>query len=69
MATCGLAQVRDDGHVELPLVTSGDFVNEIRLVAEGHAGYGALDVINYLATGLDHDAPVALVGASVAETS
>jgi nitronate monooxygenase len=69
MATCGLAQVRDGGYVELPLVTSGDFVNEIRLVAEGHASYGALDVINYLATGLDHEVPVVLVAASVAETS
>ena len=58
MATCGLAQVRSDGRVELPLVTSGDFVNEIRLVANGHPGYGALDVINYLAPGLNDETPV-----------
>lgn len=52
MATCGLAQVRDDGRVELPLVTSGDFVNEIRLVANGRADYSAVDVIDYLTPGL-----------------
>jgi nitronate monooxygenase len=69
MATCGLAQVRDDGHAELPIVTSGDFVNEIRLVANGHAGYGALDVINYLASGLDHDERVLLSISSGDETS
>jgi hypothetical protein len=53
----------------LPIVTSGDFVNEIRLVANGHAGYGALDVINYLASGLDHDERVLLSISSGDETS
>jgi hypothetical protein len=69
MATCGLAQVRDDGRAELPLVTSGDYVNEIRLVANGHAGYGAVDVINYLAPGLDDDVAVARDPVSANETS
>jgi NAD(P)H-dependent flavin oxidoreductase YrpB (nitropropane dioxygenase family) len=68
MATCGLAQVRSDGRVELPVVTSGDFVNEIRLVANGHPGYGALDVINYLAPGLNDDAPVVLGPAGAHDT-
>jgi NAD(P)H-dependent flavin oxidoreductase YrpB (nitropropane dioxygenase family) len=59
MATCGLGQVRGDGRQELPLVTSGDFVNEIRPVAAGNASYGALDVIEYLRSGLDdHDTAV-----------
>jgi nitronate monooxygenase len=53
MATCGLAQVRSDGRHELPIVTSGDFLNEIRLVADGRASYGAYDVMNYLRPGLD----------------
>ncbi|MGA2294646.1 MAG: nitronate monooxygenase [Acidimicrobiales bacterium] len=48
MATCGLAQVRSDGQAELPIVTSGDTLNEIRLVADGRESYAALDVINYL---------------------
>jgi NAD(P)H-dependent flavin oxidoreductase YrpB (nitropropane dioxygenase family) len=54
MATCGLAQVRSDGRTELPLVTSGDFVNEIGLVARGRDSYGAQDVIDYLAPGLEN---------------
>jgi NAD(P)H-dependent flavin oxidoreductase YrpB (nitropropane dioxygenase family) len=69
MATCGLAQVRDDGRAELPLVTSGDFVNEIRMVANGHAGYGALDVINYLAPGLDDDLSLTRETVSASKTS
>jgi nitronate monooxygenase len=51
MATCGLGQVRSDGRHEPPIVTSGDHLNEIRVVANGRAGYGALDVINYLGSG------------------
>jgi NAD(P)H-dependent flavin oxidoreductase YrpB (nitropropane dioxygenase family) len=51
LATCGLGQVRSDGRRELPIVTSGDHLNEIRVVANGRAGYGALDVINYLGSG------------------
>jgi NAD(P)H-dependent flavin oxidoreductase YrpB (nitropropane dioxygenase family) len=62
MATCGLGQVRGDGRPELPLVTSGDFVNEIRLVADGNASYGALDVIEYLRPGLDDQGPLVADG-------
>jgi NAD(P)H-dependent flavin oxidoreductase YrpB (nitropropane dioxygenase family) len=51
MATCGLGQVRSDGRRERPIVTSGDHLNEIRVVANGRAGYGAHDVINYLGAG------------------
>jgi NAD(P)H-dependent flavin oxidoreductase YrpB (nitropropane dioxygenase family) len=69
MATCGLGQVRGDGRQELPLVTSGDFVNEIRRVAAGSASYGALDVIEYLRAGLDeHDTAVVDERASSATT-
>jgi NAD(P)H-dependent flavin oxidoreductase YrpB (nitropropane dioxygenase family) len=62
MATCGLGQVRGDGRPELPLVTSGDFVNEIRLLADGNASYGALDVIEYLRPGLDDQGPLVADG-------
>jgi len=53
MATCGLAQVRTGNVNELPVVTSGDRLNEISRVANGRDRYGAEDVINYLAPGLD----------------
>jgi hypothetical protein len=46
-----LGQVRSDGRRERPIVTSGDHLNEIRVVANGRAGYGAHDVINYLGAG------------------
>jgi NAD(P)H-dependent flavin oxidoreductase YrpB (nitropropane dioxygenase family) len=52
MATCVLGQIRSDGRKELPIVTSGDHLNEIRLVAAGRESYGARDVIEYLAPGL-----------------
>ena len=61
MATCGLAQVRSDGRTELPLVTSGDFVNEIGLVARGRDSYSAQDVIDYLAPGLANPEAAAAV--------
>jgi NAD(P)H-dependent flavin oxidoreductase YrpB (nitropropane dioxygenase family) len=48
MATCGLAQIRVDGRREPPIVTSGDCINEIRLVAKDKSGYSALDVITFL---------------------
>jgi NAD(P)H-dependent flavin oxidoreductase YrpB (nitropropane dioxygenase family) len=63
MATCGLAQVRSDGHPELPLVTSGDNLNEIRLVAAGRGSYGAQDVIAYLSPFADTALPAGVVSA------
>jgi NAD(P)H-dependent flavin oxidoreductase YrpB (nitropropane dioxygenase family) len=48
MATCGLAQIRSDGYVEPPLVTSGDDVNDVALLLDGRNDYGALDVIEWL---------------------
>jgi NAD(P)H-dependent flavin oxidoreductase YrpB (nitropropane dioxygenase family) len=61
MATCGLAQVRSDGHPELPLVTSGDNLNEIRLVAAGRDSYGAQDVIAYLSPFSNAASPAGVV--------
>jgi NAD(P)H-dependent flavin oxidoreductase YrpB (nitropropane dioxygenase family) len=51
MATCGLGQIRPDGRTELPIVTSGDNLNDIQLVAAGRESYGARDVIEYLEPG------------------
>lgn len=48
MSTCGLGQVRADGHVEPPIVTSGDRINEIRPLLGGHDSYSAADVIAHL---------------------
>lgn len=46
MAAIGLGQVRQDGSVELPIVTSGDDVATVcRFLPEGSEEYGAADVI------------------------
>jgi NAD(P)H-dependent flavin oxidoreductase YrpB (nitropropane dioxygenase family) len=48
-AAIGQPQVRKDGRVEQPLLTSGDEINSIRhLVGESGTGYSAADVIDYL---------------------
>jgi nitronate monooxygenase len=61
MATCGLGQVRSDGYRELPIVTSGDHLNDIRLVAAGRSSYNAEDVLTYLAPGLNMTLPVTVM--------
>jgi NAD(P)H-dependent flavin oxidoreductase YrpB (nitropropane dioxygenase family) len=48
MATCGLGQVRSDGRVEPPLLTSGDSLNDVRDLLAGRSSYSASDVIDYL---------------------
>ena len=48
MATCGLAQVRSDGQVEPPIVTSGDCINEITGLLGERSSYSAADVIAHL---------------------
>jgi NAD(P)H-dependent flavin oxidoreductase YrpB (nitropropane dioxygenase family) len=48
MATCGLGQIRVDGHREAPVVTSGDSLNDIRELLVGRDSYGATDVIAHL---------------------
>ena len=47
-AAIGMAQVRRDGGVELPLVTSGDSLLELSAVAQGRSAYSARDVLDYL---------------------
>jgi NAD(P)H-dependent flavin oxidoreductase YrpB (nitropropane dioxygenase family) len=48
MATCGLAQVRPNGYVEAPIVTSGDSINDIAVLLVGRDDYSAHDVIDWL---------------------
>jgi len=49
MANVGLGQLRKDGSVELPLVTSGDDLATVAsLVGEGRTSYGAAEVLAYL---------------------
>ncbi len=48
MAVIGLGQLRKDGSVELPMVTSGDTVSELAAVAKGRTSYSAMDVLKYL---------------------
>lgn len=52
-ATIGQPQVRDEGMVEKPLITSGDELKNIRrFIGSDRQGYTAGEVIDYLLTGL-----------------
>ena len=52
-ATIGQPQVRDEGTVEKPLITSGDELKNIRrFIGSDRQGYTAGEVIDYLLTGL-----------------
>jgi len=48
LATIGLAQVRDGGRVEPPLLTSGDYLMRLSGFLAGRTHYTAADVISYL---------------------
>jgi NAD(P)H-dependent flavin oxidoreductase YrpB (nitropropane dioxygenase family) len=49
VSTIGLAQQRQDGYVEAPLLTAGDdIVGLTRFVGDGATSYSALDVIDHL---------------------
>ena len=48
VATAGRPQIRRDGSLEPPLVTSGDDLEHIQTFLAGRAHYGAGDVIDYL---------------------
>jgi nitronate monooxygenase len=53
MANIGHAQVRADGRVEPPLLTSGDDLVLIGRFLKGRAAFTAADVIDYLLSGVD----------------
>ncbi len=48
MANIGMAQVRDGGHLEPPLLTSGDDLRSIAAFLAGRTHYAAADVIHAL---------------------
>jgi NAD(P)H-dependent flavin oxidoreductase YrpB (nitropropane dioxygenase family) len=48
MSNIGLAQVRDAGRVEVPLLTGGDAVKHLGSFLQGRTSYSAADVIDYL---------------------
>jgi nitronate monooxygenase len=53
-ATIGHAQVRDEGVEEMPLITSGDELKNIRrFIGSDRAGYSAGEVVDWLLSGLD----------------
>jgi nitronate monooxygenase len=55
-ATAGFPQIRKDGYVEKPLVTTGDdLVMAGQYVPAGKTTYSAKDVIDYLLSGLRPD--------------
>ncbi|MDO8755650.1 MAG: nitronate monooxygenase, partial [Anaerolineales bacterium] len=48
-ATAGLPQIRKDGYVEQPIITSGDDLVAVgQFLKEGKTGYSAEDVVTYL---------------------
>jgi nitronate monooxygenase len=51
MADIGLGQVRSNGVVEQPLVTTGDGLTQVADLLAGRSHYSAADVIDYLRTG------------------
>jgi nitronate monooxygenase len=55
MATCGLGQFRADGRREPPIVTSGDYLNDVRQLLVARESYSAHDVLVHL--GADVDRP------------
>jgi NAD(P)H-dependent flavin oxidoreductase YrpB (nitropropane dioxygenase family) len=52
MSVIGLGQLRKDGSVEPPMITSGDYVTELARVAKGRVSYTAADVLEYLLAGV-----------------
>jgi hypothetical protein len=53
MSTCGLGQFRADGRREPPIVTSGDYINDLRQLLVGRDSYSASDVVAHLSAGVD----------------
>jgi len=53
MSTCGLGQFRADGRREPPIVTSGDYINDLRQLLVGRDSYSAGDVVAHLSAGVD----------------
>jgi hypothetical protein len=51
MSAAGFGQVRRRTYHEPPIVTSGDFVNDVSRLLGDRADYSAADVISYLQTG------------------
>ncbi len=58
MASIGLGQVRSDGWVEPPLVTSGEDLKSISDFLAGRSCYSAADVIDYLLSKLSPDSEI-----------
>jgi nitronate monooxygenase len=52
MADIGMAQVRDGGELERPIVTSGDDLAHINRFVRGRTHYGAAQVVEYLLDGV-----------------
>ena len=52
MADIGLGQVRDNGDVERPLITSGDELRSLAVMLAGRDDYSAADVLEYLLAGV-----------------
>jgi nitronate monooxygenase len=51
LATIGLGQLREDGAIEPPLLTSGDEVTNLAAFLDGRSHYSAADVVGWLLGG------------------
>lgn len=66
MANIGHGQVREEGEVERPILTSGDEVSRLGTFLEGRRSYTAADVLDYLLSGVVVRAQDAVTESAVA---
>jgi nitronate monooxygenase len=66
MADIGHGQLRDDGRVEKPLITSGDDLRAIGRFLQGRLRYTAADVLDFLLSGVRGQDTAASAGAMAA---
>lgn len=52
MANIGIGQIRKDGQIEPPLLTSGDDLRQLGVFLDGRSSYTAADAIEYLLDGV-----------------
>jgi len=69
LADIGHGQLRDEGTVEMPLLTSGDDLRRIGEFSQGRLDYSAAEVIDYLLSGVPEHYQVKVEAFEAATTS
>lgn len=64
-ANVGHAQVRDDGRIEPPLLTSGDDLVTLNRFLQGRTRYKAVEVIDYLVSAMDSTVSIATTDSAI----